>query len=144
MASATSSSSLYHSQLRACKAQCHWCLPALRGAGARPSNPQRHPSRRVWSPRGFKSTCRQSFPPWFFLADCSRRCQRLGPEVLGVPEILLQATLASFRTQDYPHRLALCSLGPGHGGTIQDGTRWIDSPTCRSGQVHQVGGSKAN
>ena len=37
-------------------------------------------------------------------------------------------------TQDYPHRLALCSLGPGHGGTIQDGTRWLDSPTCRSGK----------
>ena len=29
----------------------------------------------------------------------------------GVPDFPFQATSASFRTQDYPNRLALCSLG---------------------------------
>ena len=137
-------SSIHHSQQRACEAQCHWCLPALCGAGARPSNYQRHPSRRAWPPCGFKSTCRQSLPPWFFLADCSRRRQGLGPKMQRVPEILFQATSAGFCTQDYSHCLALCCLGPGHGRTIQDGTRWFDSFTCCSGQVRQVDRSKAN
>ena len=41
-----------------------------------------------------------------------------------VPEVPLQAASAGFCTQDHPHRLAFRSLGPRHGGTIQDGTRW--------------------
>ena len=62
----------------------------------------------------------------------------------GVPGVPLQATLAGFRAEDNPHPLALRSLGPGHGGTIQDGTRPPNSSTCRGGQVHQVDRSKAH
>lgn len=116
----------------------------MRGAKARPSNPQRYPSRRVWLPHDFKGTCCQSFSPWFFLADCSRRCQRLGPKMQRVPEVPLEATSAGFCTQDYPHCLALCCLGPGHGGTIQNSMRWHDSSACRSGQVHQEDRSKTD
>ena len=124
--------------------KCHRRLSALRGAGQRPSNTQGYPPRRMRSPSGFKITCGQSFPPWFVLADCSRRRQRLGPEVQRVPEVLLQATSAGFCTEDYSHRLALRRLGTGHGGTFQDGTKRHDSFARRGRQVHQVDRSKAN
>ena len=143
-ASTTSSGNLHHSQQRAGQAQRHWCLPALRRARARPSNSQRHPSRRVRPPCGFKSTRRQSLSTWFLLADCLRRSQGIGPKMQRGPEVQLQAALAGFCTQDHPHCLAFRSLGSRHGGTIQDSTRWLNSPTCRIGQVHQVGGSEAN
>ena len=44
-----------------------------------------------------------------------------------VPEVQLQAALASFCTQDHPHCLAFRSLGSRHGGTIQNSTRWFNS-----------------
>ena len=135
---------LHHSQQRAGQAQRHWCLPALRSARARPSNSPRHPSRRVRPPCGFKRTHRQSFLTWFLLANGLRRGQGIGPKMQRVPEVPLQATSPGFCTQDYPHCLALCCLGPGHGGTIQDGVRWLDSSTCCSGQVHQVDRSETH
>ena len=44
-----------------------------------------------------------------------------------VLEVQLQAAPAGFYTQDHPHCLAFRSLGSRHGGTIQDGTRWLNS-----------------
>ena len=116
----------------------------MRRARARPSNSQRHPSRRVRPPCGFKSTRRQSLSAWFLLANRLGRGQRIGPKVQRVPEVPLQATSAGFCNQDYPHCLALCRLGPRHGGTIQDGAWRHDSSACRSGQVHLVDRSKTN
>ena len=113
-------------------------------ARARPSNSQRHPSRKVRPPCGFKSTRRKSLSTWFLLADCLRRGQGIGPKMQRVPEVQLQAAPAGFCTQDHPHCLGFRSLGSRHGGAIQDGTRWLNSLTCRSGQVHQVDRSEAN
>ena len=95
-------------------------------------------------PCGFKSTRRQSFSARLLLADCLGRGQGVGPKMQRVSEVQFSATSTNFCTQDYSHRLALCCLGPGHGGTIQDGMRWPNSVTCRGGQVHQVDRSKAN
>ena len=138
------SSSLHNSQQRAGTTKFHRRLSALRGAGQRPSNTQGYPPRRMRSPRGFKITCGQGFPPWILLADCSRRSQRTSSEVSRVPEVLLQATFAGFCTQDHSHSVALRCLGTGYGGAIQDGTRWFDSFTCCSRKVHQVDRSKTN
>ena len=89
-------------------------------------------------PCGFKSTHHKSLSTRFLLADCLRRGQGIGPKMQRVPEVLLQAAPAGFCTQDHPHCLAFRGLGSRHGGTIQDGTRWLNSLTCHGGQVHQV------
>ena len=51
---------------------------------------------------------------------------------------------AGISSQDYTHHLAFRSLVPGYGRTIQAGERKYDPHLGHGGQIHQVGGSKAD
>ena len=138
------SRSIYNNQQRACEAQRHWSLPALRRARKRSGNPQRHPPRRMRPSRSLKIPRGQSFPPRFLLADCLGGCQGSSQALQGVSEVQLAATSTGFCTQDHSLSMSFCHLGLGYGGTIQDSTRRHDPSSCRRGQIHQVDRSKAN
>src|ERR1043165_1370166 len=110
----------------------------MRRRGQRSRAPQGHTSRRMRSSCIVKGNCQQSFPSWVLLADCSRGSRALGEVLQRLSNVQGKESSTGFSTENNPNSMAVCSMGTGHGWSVQESKKWHDTSFGGSGQVYQV------
>src|SRR4051812_7995637 len=95
----------------------------------RPRDPEGNTSGRVWPSRLIKGIGREGFQAWFLLANSSAECGGSSQEMQWLLEVRQADPFASIQAQNHTHHLAVCSLVPRHGRTIQTCTGKLDPYT---------------
>src|SRR3954465_1139232 len=85
-----------------------------------------------------KGNCQQSFPSWFLLAGCSRGSRAVGEVLQRLSDVQSKKSSTSSNTENNPNSMAVCSMGTGHGWSVQKSKKWNDASSGGSGQIYQV------
>src|SRR4051812_7478203 len=91
-----------------------------------------------------KGNRQQSFPSWVLLAGFSRGSRALGEVLQRLSDVQGKKSSTSISTENNPNRMAVCSMGTGHGWSFQESKKWHDTSSGGSGQIYQVDRSSSN
>ena len=106
--------------------------------------PPRGPCRDLRTSRGPKVSGQKNLSPRFLLAHHAMRRRGGRPQVRRMLVLCSTNPFTGTGAPNHPNHLVIRGLGSRHGGTPQEGSGWLHSPTCSSRQVYQVDRGQAH